>query len=213
MTRNRRSLALLAAGVGLAAVWTFTRPGRAHAHCDTLDGPVAKDGIAALEKKDLNLVLHWVNAAGEVEVRTAFESALSVRKLNPDAKKLADTYFLETLVRVHRASEGAPFTGLKPAGFDLGPAIPAADRAIETGEVDPVLKLVTETTNKAIREKFEAVVAAKKAMKKDDVASGRRYVKAYVEYVHLVEGLYDTSKAHGHEHHEDGAKGAHEHGD
>ena len=42
-------------------------------------------------------------------------------------KELSDQFFIKTLVRVHRAGEGAPYTGIRPAGTDLGPAIPAAD--------------------------------------------------------------------------------------
>ena len=56
--------------------------------------------------------------------------------LNAQARELADLYFSETLVRCHRAGEGAPFTSLKPAGRNLGPAIPAGDKALETGNLD-----------------------------------------------------------------------------
>jgi hypothetical protein len=58
-----------------------------------------------------------------------------VRKLNPEAKEFADMYFFETLVRIHRAGEGEPYTGIKPAGRDLGPAVPAADKAIVDGKL------------------------------------------------------------------------------
>ena len=45
---------------------------------------------------------------------------------------MADLYFFETVVRVHRAGEGAAYNGLKPAGLDEGPVIPIAEKAIET---------------------------------------------------------------------------------
>ena len=93
-----------------------------YAHCDGMDGPVVKAAQAALAKGDVNLVLIWVRKNDETEIRQAFERTVNVRKLSPEAKELADTYFFETLVRIHRAGEGAPYTGLKPAGRDLGPA-------------------------------------------------------------------------------------------
>jgi hypothetical protein len=50
-----------------------------------------------------------------------------------------------------------------------------------------------------LRERFDAVVAAR-SFEPGDVAAGRRFVKAYVEYVHYVERLFEaaTTAAHGH---------------
>ena len=42
---------------------------------------------------------------------------------------------METVIRLHRAGEGAAYTGLKTAGADYGPAIPAAEYAVETGDL------------------------------------------------------------------------------
>ena len=95
--------------------------GSVRAHCDTLDGPVVIKAKEALEKRNVDLVLPWVSADKEGEVRKAFDLAVAVRGKGPKEKELADTYFFETLVRVHREGEGAPYTGLKPAGLDLGP--------------------------------------------------------------------------------------------
>ena len=125
----------------LAAVM-FLAPYTAHAHCDGLDGPVVKAAQNALAEGNVNLVLIWVPKDDEAEIKRAFEKTVAVRKLNPEARELIDLYFFETLVRIHRAAEGAAYTGLKPAGRDLGPAIPAADKALETGNVDPVVKLL-----------------------------------------------------------------------
>ena len=91
-------------------------PRPALAHCDTLDGPVVKDARAALDAKDLTPVLKWVEYEKEGEIREAFQHALAVRALGPEARALADRFFFETLVRVHREGEGAPYTGLKPEG-------------------------------------------------------------------------------------------------
>jgi len=169
------------------------QPEWAIAHCDGMDGPVVKAARNALETANVNFVLIWVQNKDESEIKTAFSKTLAVRKLNPEAKELADLYFFETLVRIHRAGEGAPYTGLQPAGRDLGPAIPAADSALENGNVQPLVKLLTDTVQTGIRERFEHV-RAKKKFSKNDVSSGREYVKGYVEFVHYVERLYDAAK-------------------
>jgi len=169
------------------------QPESAIAHCDGMDGPVVKAARNALETGNVNLVLVWVQKQDENEIKKAFSKTLAVRKLNPEAKELAEMYFFETLVRVHRAGEGAPYTGLKPAGRDLGPAIPAADSALENGKVQPLLKLLTDAVQSGIRERFEHVLA-KNQFSKNDVRGGREYVTGYVEFVHYVERLYDTAK-------------------
>ncbi len=181
------------------------------AHCDGMDGPVVAAAKKALETGDVNLVLIWVQKKDEAEIKKVFQKTLAVRKLNPEAKELADMYFFETLVRIHRAGEGAPYTGLKPAGRDLGPAIPAADKAIVDGKLEPLFKLLTETIHNGLHEKFKEVVA-KKNFKKDDVEAGREYIGAYVLFIHYVEGLYEAAKKAIHGHFpEPGEGGEHKH--
>ena len=177
----------------------FFLPNHAAAHCDGMDGPVVKAAQKALETGDANPVLIWVQKKDEGEIKKAFQKTLAVRKLNPQAKELADMYFFETLVRIHRAGEGEPYTGLKPAGRDLGPAIPAADKALENGKVDPLVKLLTEAIQTGIREQFKQAIA-KKISDKEDVSAGREYVKGYVEFIHYVERIYEAAKnpAEGH---------------
>lgn len=174
-------------------------PASTVAHCDGLDGPVVTLARKALDTGNVNLVLPWVPANSEPEIRSAFKHSLSVRKLGPEAKSLADTFFFETLVRVHRASEGAPYTGLKPAGRDLGPAIPAADDALDSGSTEAVEKLLADAIRKSLHEHFHAVMSQKN-FTPDNVKAGRRYVEAYVPYVHYVEGLWEaaTRPAKGH---------------
>jgi hypothetical protein len=162
------------------------------AHCDGWDGPVVKAAQKALETRNPALVLIWVQAKDEAEIRKAFDQTLVVRELSPQAKALADQFFFETLVRVHRAGEGAPYTGLKPAGTDVGPAIPAADKAIDTRSVEPVLKLLLGAVEERVREHFHEAIAAK-GFHVSDVSAGRAYVKAYVEFLHLVERLYEAA--------------------
>ena len=166
---------------------------RAEAHCDGMDGPVVKAAQEALTTGNVNFVLVWLQAADEPVIRQAFAKTLAVRTLNAEARELADSYFFETLVRLHRAGEGEPYTGLKPAGRDLGPAIPAADKAIETGSAEALEKMLTGAVSHGVRKRFERVLASKNFGK--DVRRGREYVKAYVEYVHYVETLHEA--AHG----------------
>lgn len=174
-------------------------PKQAIAHCDGLDGPVVKAAQRALEIGNVNPVLIWVQKKDENEITKAFQKTLAVRKLSPQAKELADMYFFETLVRVHRAGEGAPYTGLQPAGRDLGPAIPAADRALENGKVEPLVKLLTDGIQSGARDQFKQALAKKK-FGKDDVTAGQEYIKSYVEFIHYVERIYEAVKnpAEGH---------------
>ena len=169
------------------------------AHCDGIDGPVVKAAQKALEMGNVNLVLIWVQKTDEDEIKKAFQKTFAVRKLNPQAKELADTYFFETLVRIHRAGEGAPYTGLKPAGRDLGSAIQAADKALENGKIEPLLKLLTDGMQSGVREQFKQVTAKKK-FGRDDVSAGQEYVKSYVEFIHYIERIYEAAKnpAEGH---------------
>ena len=161
----------------------------AYAHCDTLGGPVVADAGAALEKKDVTPVLKWVKKEHEPEIRSAFSKTLAVRVKGPEAQELADMYFFETLVRLHRAGEGAPYTGLKPAGTDLGPAVTGADKALVTGTVENLVKLVTDGVAAGIRDRFSQAIG-KKTLADESVEDGRKYVEAYVEFVHYVERLY-----------------------
>lgn len=181
------------------SVFLLVRPVAVRAHCDGLDGPVVKAAREALESGDVNLVLIWIQKQDEGVIKEAFRKTLDVRKLGPEAKEMADMYFFETLVRIHRAGEGAPYTGLKPAGRDLGPAIPAADQAVESGSEKALVKLLTEKVQEGIAEHFKEVKERKK-FDASDVDKGREFVKVYVEFVHYVERIYGATKkpSHGH---------------
>ena len=192
----------------LAILFTMVLFGsdKVFAHCDGMDGPVVTAAQKALDTGDVNLVLIWVQKNDEDAIRKAFQKTLGIRKLSPEAKELADMYFFETLVRAHRAGEGAPYTGLKPAGRDLGPAIPAGDKAIIDGQVEPVVKLLTDQIQKGIHEQFKKVMARKK-FNKDDVAAGREYIETYVTFIHYVEHLYEASKEPSHGHYPEATEG------
>ena len=196
---------------GLSALAIFW-PDRAFAHCDSLDGPVVLAAQKALKAEDVNPVLIWVRQEDESEIRRTFQRTLAVRKLGDEARELADQHFFETLVRVHRAGEGAPYTGLKPAGRDLGPAIPAADNAIESGSGKALVKLLTEAVHHGLHSRFQQVLALK-SYDPSDVRAGRGYVQAYVEYVHYVERIYESAAGPAHGHVSEDAEAAHHSGD
>lgn len=173
-------------------------PALAQAHCDSLDGPVVKDAQIALEKGDVTPVLKWVRKADETEIHDAFKRTMTVRSMGPEARKLADRYFFETLVRVHRAGEGAPYTGLKPEGTDPGKAVTLSDKALESGAVDALVDIVTHSVEKGIRERYAHAHRAKKHSE-DSIEAGREFVEAYVAFVHYAERLYlDANESGGH---------------
>jgi hypothetical protein len=167
-------------------------PNQLFAHCDGLDGLVIKAAQKALETGQANLVLMWVQTQDEAEIKEAFQKTVAVRQLSPEAQELTDRYFFETLVRVHRAGEGAPYTGLKPARRDLGPAIPAADQALEAGSAESLLRLLLGSVHDGILGQFKEVMT-KKHFDNDDVAAGQAYVRAYVLFIHYVERLYEAA--------------------
>jgi hypothetical protein len=187
----------IARGVVLIALTFFSSTVPARAHCDTMTGPVITTAKAALEKGDVTPVLKWVKKPNEMEIKDAFAQTLAVRKQSPAAKELADRYFFETLVRVHRAGEGAPYIGLQPAGA-VEPGIEAADKALDTGKIDDLVKATTDEIAAGIRQRFARVLTTQKDADKS-VAAGREYVEAYVEFVHYVERLHEATEAAHHE--------------
>lgn len=177
------------------AALSVALPSTATAHCDSYDGPVVKAGQKALETGDLDHALIWIKPVTEPELRAAFRQAQKVRGLGADARELADSYFLETLVRLHRAGEGEPYTGLKPKGTDLGPVVPVADAAVASGSIRALSKLITDTTSEGLQHRLEGVVAKRK-FKPRDVERGREYVEAYTTFMHYAEQLHAAATAH-----------------
>lgn len=158
---------------------------KVYAHCDTLGGPLVKDAKVALEKGDVRPVLKWVKKDAEPEIRTAFQAALTEMAKGKEAGEKADMKFFETLVRVHRAGEGASFTGLKPAGA-VEPIVAEADKALETGLVDTLTTEMSEHLSSGVKERFDRALEKKKHVN-ESVDAGRQYVEAYIEYMHYVE--------------------------
>jgi len=194
--KKMRTKDMLIWAMGVIAVLAL--PVAAMSHCDTLDGPVVKEAKIALEKGEVTPVLKWVTKENEQEIREQFDKTLKVRKQSNEARQLADTYFFETLVRIHRAGEGAPYTGLKAAGT-VEPSVAAADKALESGSVDSLVSMINNAAAKGIRERFERTKEAKKHAD-HGVEYGRKFVEAYVDFTHYVERLHtDAEKpvAHG----------------
>ena len=184
---NIIKLTTLLSFVLLASVAT---PQLAEAHCDSMDGPVVKAAQKALETGNVNLVLIWVYPEQEAEVRTAFQKTLNVRDTNEEVREMADMYFFETLVRLHRESEGAPYTGIKPAGTDFGPAIPAADKALETGSLQEVRDLLIHAFEEGLQSYFKEASGLQN-FNPNNIEAGRKYVEAYVKYTHYIEPIYE----------------------
>jgi hypothetical protein len=177
-------------------------------HCDSLDGPVVLAAKRALDARDPKLVLPYVKAEGESEVLHAFERTIAAHDGNPAANELGDLYFFETVVRVHRAGEGAPYTGLKPAGLGFGPVVPVAERAIEVGSADELVQLLTDKVRREVEERFKRAMALK-AHAEDSVATARAYVEAMLGLEVWSHKLYGCASAGPHEEHGE----AHRHDD
>lgn len=169
-------------------------PLSAQAHCDAVDGPVATTAIKALDTRNVNLILPFAPVQAEPEISAAYEQALVVRGKDPEAKALADRYFMETVIRLHRAGEGAPYTGLQPAGADFGPAIPAAEKALEAGKMDELVALMADQVTRGIVDRFTDAVAHHSAPAEPataaEVAAARERVSAELGFISYVEGIH-----------------------
>ncbi|QQR74095.1 MAG: hypothetical protein IPJ17_00370 [Holophagales bacterium] len=166
------------------------------AHCDTLEGPVVSAAREALETGKVEPVLPWVEPSHEQTVRDAFGQTLAVRALTPEARTLADRFFFETVVRLHREGEGFPYTGLAPAGTPVEPIIAMADRAIDSGATDGLVESLEAALANGVRQRL-ATVREAKVHARESVAAGREYVAAYVEFTHYVEALDAAAVGHG----------------
>ncbi len=189
------TIAATAAALTVAAATLLLRPRTASAHCDTWGGPAITDGQRALQTGNVNIALKWVHADGGEELQRIFEQALAARVLGDEAQLVADQWFLENLVRIHRAGEGAPFTGLLPADTHIDPRVRAADESLALGIMDPLVDLVPQADLPELQERFEIALELKD-FDENDVAAGRRYIDAYVSFFKLAEGEEDQHHGH-----------------
>lgn len=201
--RNKSALFRLLLSVVMATILIMGIYNFAAAHCDTLDGPVIQDARKALNARDVTPVLKWITQKDEKSVRTAFAKVLSAKgKKNSD---MEENKFFEILVKIHRAGEGFPFTGLKPAG-QIEPAIAESDKALESGSPDLLIKLITEDVAAGIKKRYEHAAAAYNH-KNESIEQGREFVEAYVAFTHYVERLHrDAMGKTGHDEHAKGVK-------
>ena len=167
-------------------------------HCDSLDGPVVRAAREALEREDVGIVLAYVHEPGEREVREVFDLVTKARTQGPEARDVADRYFFETVVRVHRAGEGAPFTGLKPAGLDVGPVIPLAERAIESGDATALAEFLASAVHGEVTARLAEVMDAK-LHAGEGVEAARRYVSAMLGLQVWSHKLYGAVHGPAHE--------------
>lgn len=161
----------------------------AFAHCDSFDGPVVKDAKKALETNNVSLVLKWVNENQTPEITSLFNKTYSSKNSSKETYTIIEKHFLETLVRLHRETEGAPYTGLKPAGTTKE-IIQLSDNAIATNSPDDLVSKLNKHIEKVIREKYQ-IVAELNKVKDMSVEKGREYVKAYVDYTHTLEAIHN----------------------
>ncbi len=183
--------------VPLAALLLFALP--AYPHCDRADGPVVAEGRAALQAGKIDGALKWVGAEQETELKEAFALAVAVRGTDAKGRELADKYFLETLVRLHRATEGEPYEGIKSADKPLPPAIVHADKALDEGKLGDLGAHIGSAASKGVAERFNRALDAKQHAG-ESAEAGRHYTAAYAEYVRYVEMLDGAiqAQAHGH---------------
>ncbi len=169
------------------------------AHCDSYDGPTIKDAVKALETNNVNLVLKWIDKEQEQEVIELFNKTITLRHGDHEIYSIVEKYFLETLVRLHRETEGAPFTGLKPAGTTKA-IVKLSDQALLENDIEMLLEKLTDHIGSVIREKYQKVIKLE-TVKENSPENGRKYVQAYVDYTHSLEAIHDML--------EDGAGHAH----
>ncbi len=186
-----RNLSGVCVSLILAILVALLATPQASAHCDTYDGPVIKDARLALERSDVTPVLKWVGAEHEAEIRSLFEQTISVAKLSEEARSLAQRYFFETLVRLHREGEGAPYTGLKPSGTPLEPGVEEAEDALTSKSASSLLQSLNAALTKGINERFAHALETREHAG-HSVEAGREYVAAYIEFIHYVERLHQA---------------------
>ncbi len=166
-------------------------------HCDTMDGPVVEAARRALETGNVNFILPWAPEGVEDELKQAFDKAIRIRGLGEEASSLADYWFFETAVRLHRAGEGVPYTGLKPAGLDEGPVVPRAEHALGIGDASEVAQFLSRTIEEKLKRRLNHALSLKN-YSTNDVKAAREHVEAMLGFVLFSHGLYTYVKSNGH---------------
>lgn len=163
------------------------------AHCDTMNGPVITAAKIALKTNDVKLILIWVSPQDEATITELFNKTIKLRKISPEVQELAYRNFFENLVRIHRAGEGEPFTGIKDS-TEVEPPIAVADKALQTGNLADVFKMLNGSIEKGVSGKFDLMMS-RKNYDKGNVDAGREFVESYVTFMHYVESIYASANA------------------
>ena len=174
-------------------------------HCDSLSGPVVKMAKKALETGNVNLILPYVPQESESEVIAAFKKVFPLHQQPNGVHEIADTFFFETVVRLHRAGEGAPYTGLKPEGLDEGPIIPIAEKAIETGSVEELKEALLQIIASEVEYRLAHLQYLKQFVG-ESVPDARAYVESMLGlqvwshkiYLAATTRLHNKNGAHHH---------------
>lgn len=186
----RKLIGIALSMVLVLGVAVMALPREAQAHCDSVNGPVVTAARQALETGNVKLILPYVKAEAEVELTAAFDHALQVRKLGGEAKGLADNYFFETAVRLHRMGEGAAYTGLKYED-DFGPALHEAEVSLETGDLWGVRAVLAGEIARGIEQRYHAVLEAReRAAREGTVEADRERAEAELLYEIYVHEIY-----------------------
>ena len=94
---------------------------------------------------------------------------------------------------MHRAGEGAAYTGLKPVGIDFGPVIPAAEKAIASGDLDNVRSILVDELQHGLNARFEHILYTRSSVLEPknpaEVAAARDRVSAELGFVTFAEGM------------------------
>lgn len=184
----KKSTSIKAKMSSLLMVFAFMFIGMSgYAHCDSYDGPVIKDALKALDQNNVELVLKWIEPQQEKEIISMFNKTYQLKSGDKDVYAIVEKHFLENLVRLHRETEGASYTGLKPAG-SMTPLVEMADNSIAKNNVEEVVTTVNNHLEQVLRERFSKVAKLSKT-KDQSVKQGREYVEAYVQYTHTLEAL------------------------
>jgi NADPH:quinone reductase-like Zn-dependent oxidoreductase len=163
------------------------------AHCDRINGPVAQAAKQALETGDVSEALIWVGEQQTEELKSKFQQSLKVYNSGEESQHLAERYFMETTVRLHREAEGMSYTGLKPAQ-PSSEDIQTAEQALDSGNLSPVTDLLAKEIRQKTNELYQQAMQAKEN-RGQSVEAGRRWVDAYVKYIVYVHSLHQKIQA------------------
>lgn len=201
------SAALVLVVAAAAFIFALGRPDSASAHCDSVDGPVVTAARGALLAGDVRLILPYVKPDAEAELTAAFNQTMAVRALGGDAQVMADRYFFETAVRLHRVGEGASYTGLKTTA-EADPALEAADAALAGDSLKGVYRVLGDLVQVGVQEHYQAVLDAReREAREGTVEAARERVEAELLFEKYVYGI--AQAASGAAGHSEGATPAH----